>query len=101
MTTSIQRRVRNIAISLAHKTGEDVDDLTQEGLIAAWQAAPRWGGVCGTLEGWCSIRAKGAMLDYLRNNDHLSRWHRKLVKEGKAVAPKVISLDYYEGRKNL
>ncbi len=101
MTIAIQQRIRNIAISVARKTGEDVDDLTQEGLIAAWQAASRWGGVCGSLEGWCSIRAKWAMIDYLRNNDYLSRWHRKMVKEGKLLAPKIISLDYYEGRHNI
>lgn len=101
MTITIQRCVQNIARSMARKTSEDVDDLTQEGMLGAWLAVPKWDGVRGTLAGWCSLRARGAMIDYLRRKDHLSRSHRKLVKEGKAVEPKIISLDYYEGKHNL
>jgi len=101
MTTAIQRCVQNIARSMARKTSEDVDDLTQEGMLGAWLASLKYNGTHGTLAGWCSLRAKGAMLDYLRRKDHLSRWHRKMVKEGKLLDPKIISLDYYKGRHNL
>ena len=86
---------------MAYKTSEDIDDLIQEGMLGAWQASLKYNGTHGTLAGWCSLRARGAMIDYLRRKDHLSRSHRKLVKEGKAVAPKIISLDYYEGRHNI
>ena len=101
MTTDIQSCVHNIARSMARKTSEDVEDLTQEGMLGAWLASLKYNGTHGTLAGWCSLRARGAMIDYLRRKDHLSRSHRKLVKEGKAVAPKIISLDYYEGRHNI
>ena len=38
MTTDIQSCVHNIARSMARKTSEDVEDLTQEGMLGAWQA---------------------------------------------------------------
>jgi len=36
MTIAIQRCVYNIARSMARKTSEDVEDLTQEGMLGAW-----------------------------------------------------------------
>jgi len=71
----------------------EFDDLVQEGRIAAWSAAPRWGGVKGTLVGWCSIRVNGAMIDYMRKIDPLSRSHRKAVSMGVEVAPKIVNLE--------
>ena len=93
LSKSIIDRVANIAKAMARKSGEDFDDLNQEGLIGAWKTSAKYDGK-GTIEGWCSIRARGAMQDYLRRNDYLSRWHRKQVKEGRMVAPKIVSLDY-------
>lgn len=66
MEQEIVERVKGIGRSVARKTGIDADDLIQEGLIAVWRAKDRFDGR-GTLVGWCSVRAKGAMLDYCRD----------------------------------
>ena len=66
------KSVRLIARELAMLTRVDVDDLNQEGLIAAWKAAETWDGR-GTLDRRCTWLARMAMIDYIRWWTHKGR----------------------------
>jgi RNA polymerase sigma factor for flagellar operon FliA len=74
--------VYSIAIATAHEIhrGDLVDDLAQEGLIAVIRCIPLFDPSRGikfvTFAGW---RIGGAMRDYLRATDELSRTDRKSV----------------------
>ncbi len=96
MTPEIESRVRSIAGMISRRYHVDVEDLIQEGLLEAWLAIPRYDGKTGSLAGWCSIRARGAMYDYLRRIDPLSRDHRRECSLGLAEAPRIYSLDHPE-----
>jgi len=93
MDPSITIRVRAIARSIARRAPGEVDDLIQEGMLAAWLASKRFNGT-GTLGGWCSVRARGAMLDYLRKIDPITRNYREKCKEAGVQPPVTVSLDY-------
>jgi len=90
-------KIEEMIVRLARKHSKfipwEFDDMVQEGRIAAWNAAKKYDGVRGTLTGWCSMRVSGAMLDYMRRIDPLSRQHRKACLNGLEVAPEIINLE--------
>ncbi len=94
MTAAITDRVHAIARAISRRAPEEAEDLLQEGLLGAWQAIPRYNGRVGTLAGWCSLRARGAMHDYLRRVDPLTRQHREAIQAGRALPIRIVSLDY-------
>lgn len=65
MSPEIITNIKNIARNLARRTGVDIDDLSQEGLIAAWKSEETWDGA-GTLETRSGRCARLAMIDYIR-----------------------------------
>lgn len=59
----------------------DVDDLQQEGILAALIAYPRWDR-SHSLATFLVPRIRGGIRDYLRQTDHLDRGHRRRIKKG-------------------
>ncbi len=57
--------VQAIAWNASRRSYLDIEDLTQEGLVAAWQAADKWNGF-GDINGWIAISSQRAILDYIR-----------------------------------
>lgn len=65
-----------------------IDDLVQEGAVAAMRAAERWDASHEVpLEAFVAIRARGAMIDAIRNASPGGRMR------GKRERPKIRSLD--------
>jgi RNA polymerase sigma factor (sigma-70 family) len=69
--TGLQPAIEQIARNLYYRVRVSValDDLVQEGHIAAWQAAQRYDAAKikdeSSFTGYCMLRARGAMLNYL------------------------------------
>jgi RNA polymerase sigma factor (sigma-70 family) len=71
-------------VKVAARTGYQiaVDDLHQEGCVAALEASSSWDSSRGASpKTWALYKAEKRMLDYLRENDHLSRAHRIALKK--------------------
>lgn len=76
--------VRSVAIKVAKRIGfsHDIDDLYQEGCVAVLEAHKTYDASRGaSLKTWAIFKAEMRMLDFLREMDHLSRGHRKSLKE--------------------
>jgi RNA polymerase sigma factor (sigma-70 family) len=89
-------RIRRIAAYLRSRIGPRVefDDLVAVGSLAIVEAAPKYRADGGA--SWATYaerRIRGAMLDYMRALDPLSRVERERVAAGKAEPVFVISLD--------
>jgi RNA polymerase sigma factor (sigma-70 family) len=92
--------LRPIVVALAGKLASrlparvDMDDLIAEGWVGALDAQKRFDPSRGvSFESFAKSRIWGAMIDSLRQGDHLSRNHRRSVKAGSANAPNFIYLD--------
>ncbi len=67
-----------IARGIYRPSWVDLDDLIQEGAIGAMLAARRWDPAPGaSLRTFCVLRARGAMRDFVRAQDPLSRPDRE------------------------
>jgi RNA polymerase sigma factor (sigma-70 family) len=74
--TSVQSEVETIARNLYFRVRTRVsvtlDDLIQEGMIGAWQAATRYDASkvkdSGSFTGYCMKRARGAIIDYIKKH---------------------------------
>lgn len=76
--------VRRLAHSLLPRlpVNVEIDDLIQEGLIAIWQCSGKFDPDRGaSFETFLTHRARGAMLDYLRGQDPLTRGERNQVRK--------------------
>ena len=68
----------------------DRDDLEQEGMLGLIDAVDKFDESRGVpLERYVALRVKGAIVDYLRREDPLSRDHRESVRTGES--PRVLS----------
>lgn len=90
--------VRHIARRLQQRVPPCVtfDDLSSAGTIGLMQAVDRFNAVHGvSFKTYARYRIRGAMLDYLRGEDPLSRETRRRIRQSdRAVtAPVTISLD--------
>ena len=71
------------------------EDLISAGMIGLVDAADKYQSEKGSFEGFAKMRIKGAILDYLRGTDNLSRNARKNVKE---LNKAIIELEKELGR---
>ena len=70
-------------------------DAEQEACLAVWRALPRFDATRGVeLRTFAENRARGAVLDYCRSVDPLTRNHRRAIKAGRASAPVSVSVDF-------
>lgn len=70
--------------SIAHRLGvqqQEYDDCIQEGMIAVWLAAKTYDPDKAQFGTYAYIKARGAMLDYLKRYDNTRRVIRFLVRE--------------------
>lgn len=75
------------------------EDARQEAALAVLQALPRFDPARGAcLRTFVSARARGAVLDFCRRSDPLSRQHRKKVRDGDAEEVIVQCLDKFAFR---
>lgn len=73
-----------------------IDDLVQEGQIGFLEAARRFDPSRGIkLTTYAMPRARGAMQDYLREADPLSRRQRQLARQGIDCGPQIVPLATY------
>lgn len=87
-------KVRAIALSIYRKNPRlCLDDLVQEGWIGALKAQKSFDSSRGVpFHLYSTKRITGAMRDYTRTWDILSRNHRHNVQNGYEIAPKIFSL---------
>lgn len=83
---SLQPTIRSVVNQLIAGRGiEERDDLMGAGWIAAIQAVDRFDPSRGVpLSLWARQRIKGAMLDYFRSIDCVTRGHRASIRNGEA-----------------
>ncbi len=69
------------------------EDMLNEAWIGAIQAVDRFEPERGLkLSTLAERRIRGQILDYLRSMDRLKRKHRRKVRDGQAIAPRVLEL---------
>lgn len=74
--------VKRVALRMYYKTRGrvELEELTSVGYLALLGACDTYRDTEGaTLATWVSLRVSGAMIDYMRRHDPLSRGHRKLI----------------------
>ncbi len=72
----------------------ELEDLKSVAMLGALRAIAKFSPDHGvTLEQFAAIKARGAILDHFRVQDHLSRGHRQAVKQGGENIPRLFSLD--------
>lgn len=72
----------------------DVDDLVGDGMVGLLQAAAAFDPAKGvSFASYAGRRVRGAMLDGLRDRDHISRSHRARLAAAGRDAPRVVSID--------
>lgn len=79
------RRINNCAPGISR------EDLRGEGWVGAVKAVDRYRPSPATLHSFANHKVKGAMLDYLRELDTVSRGERKRLKGAKEHGPVTIS----------
>lgn len=96
MTNSIEEvlkkhsvKIRGMATQISHGFGgvQNIDDLEAVGNVALWQCHLRFDPKLFRVDDfwrYAQPRVKWAMFDYLREEDHLSRRSRKLLKNEEA-----------------
>jgi RNA polymerase sigma factor for flagellar operon FliA len=62
----VARLAAKVTRRLPYRLGLDWEELTQVGMIAAWEAAPRWDARRGAFATFVGRRVYGAMLDAVR-----------------------------------
>lgn len=75
----------------SYASGFDIDDLIQEACLCALDRLRLFDPVKSSLSTYIRTCCKNAVLDFLRNNDLLSRTERKKVKEGTALNVTLVS----------
>jgi RNA polymerase sigma factor for flagellar operon FliA len=78
-----QGLVKRIAAAFISKLPANVelDDLIQAGMIGLMEVLPRYNESLGDLHSFIASRVRGAILDFLRESDYLSRLDRQRQKE--------------------
>lgn len=72
----------------------DGQSLRQVGMMAMWKAIESHKPETGVpLGAWINLKVRGGILDELRKQDALSRFHRKMVKAGEMEYPAIVYLD--------
>lgn len=95
---NLKNRVHFIAKSLSFKAPQYVrnnslDDFIQAGWIGAVKAVDSFDrSKDRSLESYANLRIRGEILDFMRGQDHLSRGHRSLCKNGEIKSPSHIGL---------
>lgn len=79
----------------------ELDDLISAGWVGLLSAAPRWTPGRASFSSFCLRRASGAMLDYLRDLDHLSRSERKKAKADERPTLTVVAVEGLHERYQL
>ena len=76
--------VRSIAYEYFKKIprSHDYDDLVSVGTLGLIDAANKYKKAVGEFKPYANIRIKGAIVDFLRDEDPVSRRQRNIVKEG-------------------
>lgn len=95
---SLKKRVswyaRSMAVQLIDNTRRQLsDDLSQAGWMGAIDAVDKWNPEESALVTYANFRIRGAIADFLRDQDHLSRDHRAQLKLIGEREPVQISLD--------
>lgn len=86
-------RMVNGVVSGFHLYGEMRRDAHQEAWLGVCQAARSYRAEKGTtFVAWARPRARGAVGDYLRQIDPLTRLQRQAVKSGRDPGPRLVSL---------
>jgi RNA polymerase sigma factor for flagellar operon FliA len=91
---------RDIHSRLPDCANVGVDDLKNIAVLAAIEVAHRFHPARGTFANYVRRRMRGAVVDFLRGLDHISRDHRRLVKKieelsvklGPGIPPSAIRL---------
>lgn len=89
----VRRIARRVFSRLPRRCDIELEDLVAAGTIGLMQAVSRFDPSRGIrFEGYASRRIRGAMLDEIRDLDHLARSHRRELKAGGAKQPQVFQL---------
>lgn len=75
----VEMVVRKVAPSLPDSMARE--ELVSEGILGLIEAAQKFDQSKGRFENWAEIRIRGAIIDYLRKTDVLSRSSRLMVKQ--------------------
>jgi len=95
MILSLARMVSvNARVLIRKGVPLDPEELESAGWLGAVEAVGRYSPATRVpLNAFARIRIRGAMLDYLRESDPLSRGHRRRVKSGLQDDPHSFSID--------
>jgi RNA polymerase sigma factor (sigma-70 family) len=90
VTSDLERRVSWAVRNVPPQLREDAQQEAWLGIVAA---SPRFDGRC-SLSTFVARRANGAVQDYLRREDPLSRSERRKVKSGMTDAPRHVGVEH-------